>query len=249
MSRINDHFQILQIKTCELKVNIHCYGCKEKVKKILRKIEGVYSVDIDSDQQKVKVSGDVDSTTLINKLVKSGKHAELWPTSDENLNENQQLSSFINGGNNQNQMQNLIASLNAPKSQRMLTPPGYHRTGLEEQMAFERYLKHGMDMENNHRHIGWVDRGNGSLMGENSSGFIDLEGSQLHGGFGGSFNGGIMPTFHDHGSSLPMMNRNDQSVHSGMGNVMVHDNMYMHQPQIMNHAYPVFHHAHRPHYY
>lgn len=39
---------------------------------------GVYSTSIDSEQGKVTVTGNVDPTILVNKLVKSGKHAELW---------------------------------------------------------------------------------------------------------------------------------------------------------------------------
>ncbi|KAM3338978.1 hypothetical protein P3S68_031064 [Capsicum galapagoense] len=66
------------LQTCVLKVNIHCDGCKQKVKKKLQKIEGVYTVKIDADQSKVTVTGNVDPATLIKKLVKSGKHAELW---------------------------------------------------------------------------------------------------------------------------------------------------------------------------
>ncbi|XP_060219102.1 heavy metal-associated isoprenylated plant protein 34-like [Lycium barbarum] len=70
--------EMLKTQTCVLKVNIHCDGCKHKVKKKLQKIEGVYTVKIDSDQSKVTVTGNVDPATLIKKLVKSGKHAELW---------------------------------------------------------------------------------------------------------------------------------------------------------------------------
>ncbi|GER32337.1 heavy metal transport/detoxification superfamily protein [Striga asiatica] len=70
--------EFLKIQTCVLKVNIHCDGCKHKVKKILQKIEGVYTIKIDSEQGKVTVSGNVDSSTLIKKLVKNGKHAEIW---------------------------------------------------------------------------------------------------------------------------------------------------------------------------
>ncbi|KAK9066941.1 hypothetical protein SSX86_014265 [Deinandra increscens subsp. villosa] len=142
---------------------------------------GVYSVVVDADHQKVKVYGNVnvDSTTLINKLVKSGKYAKLWPSAD------QETQDFINGGNgninDQNQIQNLIKSLNGPKSQALLTP-GYPRS-LEDQMSFERYLKQNMDMEN-HPQFG--------------SGFVDLEGSQL---FGRS-NGGLQ-TYHDHQSRMP----------------------------------------------
>ncbi|RVW53347.1 Heavy metal-associated isoprenylated plant protein 32 [Vitis vinifera] len=70
--------EFLQSQTCVLKVNIHCDGCKQKVKKLLQKIDGVYTTIIDADQGKVTVSGCVDPATLIKKLVKSGKHAELW---------------------------------------------------------------------------------------------------------------------------------------------------------------------------
>ncbi|KAK4427682.1 Heavy metal-associated isoprenylated plant protein 34 [Sesamum alatum] len=69
---------MLKIQTCVLRVNIHCEGCKHKVKKKLQKIEGVYKVSIDVEQGKVTVSGNVDPATLIKKLEKAGKQAELW---------------------------------------------------------------------------------------------------------------------------------------------------------------------------
>ncbi|KAA8545172.1 hypothetical protein F0562_019939 [Nyssa sinensis] len=69
----------LKYKTWLLKVSIHCEGCKRKVKKVLQNIEGVYTVNIESKQQKVTVTCNVDAEILIKKLIKSGKHAELWP--------------------------------------------------------------------------------------------------------------------------------------------------------------------------
>ncbi|KAI9090333.1 hypothetical protein K1719_028668 [Acacia pycnantha] len=42
-----------------LKVNIHCDGCKHKVKKILQKIDGVFTTEIDAEQGKVTVSRNV----------------------------------------------------------------------------------------------------------------------------------------------------------------------------------------------
>ncbi|KAK9143426.1 hypothetical protein Syun_012826 [Stephania yunnanensis] len=59
---------------CEriLQKDIHCDGCKQDVNKLLQRIEGVYTVNIDADQQKVLISGSVDTNTLIKKLVKSG---------------------------------------------------------------------------------------------------------------------------------------------------------------------------------
>ncbi|CAD5333334.1 unnamed protein product [Arabidopsis thaliana] len=65
------------LKTYFLKVNINCQGCKMKVKKTLRKIEGVYSVDIDTDQEAVIVRGNLDPEILVKKLNKRGKHAQL----------------------------------------------------------------------------------------------------------------------------------------------------------------------------
>lgn len=41
---------------------------------------GVYTTSIDAEQGKVTVSGNVDPATLIKKLAKSGKYAELWST-------------------------------------------------------------------------------------------------------------------------------------------------------------------------
>ncbi|CAI9765862.1 unnamed protein product [Fraxinus pennsylvanica] len=70
---------VLQYQTWVLKVSIHCQGCKRKVKKVLQAIEGVYTINIDAKQRKVIVTGNIDAQTLIKKLVRNGKHAELWP--------------------------------------------------------------------------------------------------------------------------------------------------------------------------
>ncbi|KAJ1385556.1 Heavy metal-associated domain, HMA [Sesbania bispinosa] len=77
---VEEHFQQpLACKTIVLRVSIHCEGCKRKVKKILHTVDGVYDINIDLRQQKVVVTGNVDGNTLIKKLTKAGKHAELWP--------------------------------------------------------------------------------------------------------------------------------------------------------------------------
>ncbi|GFZ14092.1 heavy metal transport/detoxification superfamily protein [Actinidia rufa] len=81
---------------------------------------GVYKISIDSELGKVTVSGNVEPATLIKKLGKSGKHAELWgapkPSNQNQLknlqigNNNNVKSGNINnkgqkGSNNQNQPQ------------------------------------------------------------------------------------------------------------------------------------------------
>ncbi|KAI7735271.1 hypothetical protein M8C21_009405, partial [Ambrosia artemisiifolia] len=75
--------EFVKIQTHTLKVNIHCDGCKRKVKKILQKIDGVYKISIDPEQSKVIVSGVVDPDTLIKKLGKSGKLATVWGASKQ----------------------------------------------------------------------------------------------------------------------------------------------------------------------
>lgn len=40
---------------------------------------GVYAATVDSQEQKVTVTGNIEVETLIKKLIRTGKHAELWP--------------------------------------------------------------------------------------------------------------------------------------------------------------------------
>ncbi|KAL3505742.1 hypothetical protein ACH5RR_031124 [Cinchona calisaya] len=95
---VEEPLQTLQYQTWALKVSIHCQGCKRKVKKVLQNIEGVYTVSIDSQSQqhKVTVIGNIDAQTLIRKLVKTGKHAEMWPEKpagkDKKANSNEKES-------------------------------------------------------------------------------------------------------------------------------------------------------------
>ncbi|KAG2700774.1 hypothetical protein I3760_06G012700 [Carya illinoinensis] len=112
----DEDFKILKIQTCVLKVNIHCDGCKQKVKKLLQRIEGVYQVNIDAVQQRVTVSGSVDAATLIKILVKAGKHAELW-FQKTNQNQKQKNACIKDDNNDEVKNQKLIKDLEALKNQ------------------------------------------------------------------------------------------------------------------------------------
>ncbi|MCO5584055.1 hypothetical protein L7F22_037977 [Adiantum nelumboides] len=62
-----------------LKVLIHCEGCRRKVKKIIKCVDGVDSVNIEPENGKVTVSGrGVDAKDVLQNLQKAGKHAEIW---------------------------------------------------------------------------------------------------------------------------------------------------------------------------
>ncbi|KAK9282187.1 hypothetical protein L1049_005099 [Liquidambar formosana] len=66
-------------QTCVLKMNFQCCEkCPNKVKRLLQKIDGVYSVTIDAPRGMVTISGKVDPTMLIKMLEKYGRNAELW---------------------------------------------------------------------------------------------------------------------------------------------------------------------------
>ena len=67
-----------QLRTVVLRVSIHCLGCKKKVRKVLRSIEGVKDVKVDAAMHKVTVTGTVDGDTLVKRLYKSGKQAVPW---------------------------------------------------------------------------------------------------------------------------------------------------------------------------
>ncbi|CAL5184397.1 unnamed protein product [Lathyrus oleraceus] len=78
----------LKYQTWFLKVSIHCEGCRKKVNKVLKRIDGVFTATIDSQQQKVTVTGNVSVETLLRKLVRAGKPAEIWPENNDGKGKN-----------------------------------------------------------------------------------------------------------------------------------------------------------------
>lgn len=61
---------------------------------------------IEAEHQKVTVTGSVDSATLINKLVKAGKHAELWsPNPNQNQPQKPKTNDVIKNVNQKGQKQ------------------------------------------------------------------------------------------------------------------------------------------------
>ncbi|KAE8008337.1 hypothetical protein FH972_004858 [Carpinus fangiana] len=68
----------LSLQICTLKVDITCCDkCPIKLKKKLMKTNGVIGVDIDSNNETVRVVGDIDPTILMQMFEKMGKPAEL----------------------------------------------------------------------------------------------------------------------------------------------------------------------------
>ncbi|GAB2288907.1 hypothetical protein Dimus_023212 [Dionaea muscipula] len=141
------HILTLQVQTHVLKVNVNCHGCRLKVKKVLKKIEGVYAVNIDAEQQKVTVRGVVDPSTLIKKLIKSGKQAELCNTqiSNQDTYFNQEQANL------KNQMHYYMNQLPFPTS---LSGGGaVHEDGWECEEGQQEHPLLEHDMENLDRKI------------------------------------------------------------------------------------------------
>ncbi|KAL9422820.1 hypothetical protein AB3S75_034994 [Citrus x aurantiifolia] len=62
-----------------MRVHMDCAGCETKIKKALKKLDGVDDVDIDMAMQKVTVMGWADQKKVLKTVRKTGRRAELWP--------------------------------------------------------------------------------------------------------------------------------------------------------------------------
>ncbi|KAK4489667.1 hypothetical protein RD792_005481 [Penstemon davidsonii] len=62
----------------ELKVGMSCQGCVGAVKRVLGKMEGVESFDIDIEKQKVTVKGNVQPEAVFQTVSKTGKATSFW---------------------------------------------------------------------------------------------------------------------------------------------------------------------------
>eukprot|EP00897_Mesotaenium_endlicherianum_P004007 jgi/Mesen1/3634/ME000020S03157 len=65
-------------QTVELKVNMSCGGCSGAVKRVLDKMEGVESYDIDLKEKKVTVVGNVTPEAVLETVSKTGKATSFW---------------------------------------------------------------------------------------------------------------------------------------------------------------------------
>ncbi|KAJ9683957.1 hypothetical protein PVL29_016449 [Vitis rotundifolia] len=62
----------------ELKVGLHCEECIKKILKAIKKIEDIETYNIDTQLNKVIVTGNVTEEEVIRVLQKIGKRASNW---------------------------------------------------------------------------------------------------------------------------------------------------------------------------
>eukprot|EP00850_Spirogloea_muscicola_P007602 SM000039S14432 [mRNA] locus=s39:167464:168587:+ [translate_table: standard] len=65
-------------QTTTLKVAMMCEGCVGAVKRVLGKLDGVQSYDVNLKEQKVTVVGDVEPQAVLEKVAKTGKATSFW---------------------------------------------------------------------------------------------------------------------------------------------------------------------------
>ncbi|KAB1225391.1 Copper transport protein ATX1 [Morella rubra] len=65
-------------QTVVLKVGMSCEGCAGAVRRVLGKMEGVESYDIDLKEQKVTVKGNVQPEAVLQTVSKTGKKSSFW---------------------------------------------------------------------------------------------------------------------------------------------------------------------------
>lgn len=69
----------IAMQTVVLKVGMSCEGCVGAVKRVLNKMEGVETYDVDLKEQKVTVKGNVKPDAVLQTVSKTGKETSFWP--------------------------------------------------------------------------------------------------------------------------------------------------------------------------
>uniref|UniRef100_A0ACD5V4U7 Uncharacterized protein n=1 Tax=Avena sativa TaxID=4498 RepID=A0ACD5V4U7_AVESA len=75
--------------TVDVRVYMHCDACERSVRRTIKKIDGVETVEVDRDENKITVTGDFKAHKLLKKIKKkTGKKAEiLVPEPEPEVNE------------------------------------------------------------------------------------------------------------------------------------------------------------------
>ncbi|EXB94715.1 hypothetical protein L484_002602 [Morus notabilis] len=66
----------------EMMVPLYSYGCEKKVKKTLSHLKGIYSVNVDYNQQKVTVWGICNKYDVLDSMRSKRKEARFWNPQD-----------------------------------------------------------------------------------------------------------------------------------------------------------------------
>uniref|UniRef100_A0A2N9J4M6 HMA domain-containing protein n=1 Tax=Fagus sylvatica TaxID=28930 RepID=A0A2N9J4M6_FAGSY len=68
----------------ELKVGLHCEECIKKILKAIKKLEDIETYNVDTQLNKVIVTGNITTEEVIRVLQKIGKSASTWEGDEMN---------------------------------------------------------------------------------------------------------------------------------------------------------------------
>ncbi|VAH33881.1 unnamed protein product [Triticum turgidum subsp. durum] len=81
----------VQSVTVNVRVYMHCDACERSVRRTIKKIDGVETVEVDREENKVMVTGDFKAEKVLRKLKKkTGKKAEILPPDPEEENQEEE---------------------------------------------------------------------------------------------------------------------------------------------------------------
>ncbi|CAM6088145.1 unnamed protein product [Calypogeia fissa] len=66
-------------ETVVLKVGMSCKGCVGAVERAIAKMNGVEKSEVNLEEQKVTITGNVKPNEVLEKISKTGKPTEFWP--------------------------------------------------------------------------------------------------------------------------------------------------------------------------
>ncbi|XP_044512272.1 protein SODIUM POTASSIUM ROOT DEFECTIVE 2 [Mangifera indica] len=78
----------------ELMVPLYSYGCEKKVKKTLSHLKGIYSVNVDYEQQKVIVWGICNKYDVLETMKSKRKETRFWNEEDNFVMEKSEFPSL-----------------------------------------------------------------------------------------------------------------------------------------------------------
>ncbi|EES12456.1 hypothetical protein BDA96_06G152500 [Sorghum bicolor] len=82
--------------TIEMKVYMHCDACERKVRRTISKVEGVETVEVDREENKVTVTGDFEPEKVVRKIKKkTGKKAEILPPEEDEEEEGKGEETYV----------------------------------------------------------------------------------------------------------------------------------------------------------
>ncbi|GMY08328.1 copper transport protein ATX1-like [Fagus crenata] len=76
--------QLFSMWVVELKVGLHCEECIKKILKAIKKMEDIETYNVDTQLNKVIVTGNITTEEVIRVLQKIGKSASTWEGDEMN---------------------------------------------------------------------------------------------------------------------------------------------------------------------